>query len=153
MCYVLLRHHSESNFILALTNNLWCSADPVFGFRLWTTCSEKGNISITCSVVSGDDVQFVWTWTLNGTSKSKASSGESQNLTIQFEDVIPEDLTCKASNAVSEIRARAPVCRGNYSATHTFTQSSLADLPKILSLNKQVLGCIWVSSVQFDCTL
>ncbi|KAI4882274.1 hypothetical protein NFI96_027229 [Prochilodus magdalenae] len=113
--------------------------DPVFGFSFWTTCSEKGNISITCSVVSGDDVQFVWTWTLNGTSESKASSGESQNLTIQFEDVIPEDLTCKASNAVSEIRARAPVCRGYLStlAASVVFLSSLSGVG-VLTLMRQI---------------
>ncbi|XP_037402172.1 T-cell surface antigen CD2-like isoform X2 [Pygocentrus nattereri] len=91
--------------------------EPVSGIRVWRSCSESRNITITCSVETGDDVQFLWTWTLNGTNQSMKSSPKSEEHTshIQFEDDVPEELMCEASNAVSEIRTKALLCRGYWS--------------------------------------
>ncbi|XP_036444723.1 T-cell surface antigen CD2-like [Colossoma macropomum] len=88
--------------------------EPVSEVRVWRPCSEHRNITVTCSVESGDDVHFLWTWMFNGTNQSMESSPESEELTvhIQFENDVPEELICEASNAVSKIRTNAPLCRG-----------------------------------------
>ncbi|KAL6469636.1 hypothetical protein MHYP_G00207550 [Metynnis hypsauchen] len=88
--------------------------EPVSGVMVWRSCFERRNITVTCSVEIGDDVQFLWTWTFNGTNHSMKSSPESEELTshIQFEEDVPEELTCEASNAVSKIRTKALLCRG-----------------------------------------
>ncbi|KAL7854264.1 hypothetical protein AOLI_G00211080 [Acnodon oligacanthus] len=88
--------------------------EPVSGVRIWRSCSGSRNITVTCSVEFGDDVQLLWTWTLNGTKQSMKSSPESEEHTspLQFEDDVPEELTCEASNAVSKMRTKALLCRG-----------------------------------------
>ncbi|XP_072518548.1 T-cell surface antigen CD2-like [Salminus brasiliensis] len=88
--------------------------EPIFALKILQSCLEGKNITVTCSADRGDDVLFLWKWVFNGTNQTVKSSAEPDKLTvhIQFEDGPPEGLICEARNAVSEMRAEVPACRG-----------------------------------------
>ncbi|XP_051533976.1 T-cell surface antigen CD2-like isoform X2 [Myxocyprinus asiaticus] len=78
-------------------------------------CVKDGNISITCTVGVGDDVHFLWTWQVNGSTQSwKVPKLASKEQTISFNDPIPDNLTCTAFNSISKLERKvhgSPICR------------------------------------------